>query len=1419
MLVWLANNGNPPTGKTGAQPFDGNCNDCHSGSAYNATIDVLGFPATADPDATYDISFTVTATLGAPTKAGFQLVVVDANDDDCGDLIPANGQTGTESFSGREYIEHRGGKTFAGGVVSWDFKWKAPMSVPGNTVKVYYISNLCNGNGGTGGDNPVWENLSFAFAGSPPLSASISSSTNPACNGASTGSATVEATGGNLPYTYLWSGGGQTGQTATNLMAGTYTVTVTGAGGSGTITAVATLTQPPALTLTTSVSGSVSCITTASATATAGGGTPDYTFLWSDGQTSSTVFFDQPGVYTVTATDDNGCTKVATVNITGNTTAPTAVAGPAGVLTCLVTQIQLNGAGSSAGSNFNYLWTATSGGNIVSGATTLTPTVNQCGTYTLKVTNTTNGCTASSTVAVTCVISPPNATAIGATITCTTPGVVLMGNSTTLGVTYSWSGSGITPANQNQQNPTVDQAGTYTLTVTDPANGCSKTATATVLANTTPPTAVGSVSSPLTCSITSVQLNLTTNVPNAVFAWTGPNSFDTILANPSVLIPGDYFGIVTNLANGCKSFDTITVLQNIAPPGATAAADGQITCVNDSVQLNGNSPLEPNVTYFWTSQNFSSSLQNPRVDTAGTYLLTVIGLANGCTSSAVATVGQNIAVPFDSIVKPGNLNCNNASIQLNATPSSQGSNFDYLWTAKNGGHIISGDSTLTPVVDSIGKYFLQITNTENGCTTLDSVVLNLSPTVTASIISSSNVGCNGGSNGTATASGGGGNGVFSVFWSNGDTIATTTGLTAGTYIAIVTDGENCTASVSITITQPDPLLANAAATGETVLGANNGMVTANPTGGTIEYTYVWSNGATNQTIMNLMPGSYTVIITDANGCTAIQTVTVNSFGCNLAATVASTNASCNGANDGQASVNLTGAVNPVSYTWSNGSTTQNVNNLATGVYTISVMDGNNCPAVLSASIGEPPVLSANASATGLTALGANDGTATANPAGGTPGYTYVWSNNATTQSISGLEPGVYMVVVTDEKGCTSAQTVTVLAFNCALLATITSAEVSCFGGSDGQATIAVLGGTLPYSYLWSNGTITQTATNLAAGTFTAIATDAGGCVVTQSVSIGQPTLLVAELMVIQNVVCPDDETGQVAIQVQGGVPPYTFTWPGGNTGGFAVGSYTVSLTDANGCSTTVSFEIISTDTEAPTLTCPASIQVCGENQVNYGLPAISDNCGVEVLPIVISGPSSGSTFSVGTTSIVYQAMDASGNTGTCSFSIIVYAAPTIAFDNVSNDVNGQGIGEISITVTGSGPFQFFWSKNGQPFATTEDLVGLSEGVYTLEILDNNSCISIVAATIGNTVGINEPGLIGSIRLWPNPAQSAIQLEIIDLDVIAASIVDLRGGLVQQIQPSALNDEIEIQQLPAGMYCLKISTANGRVLSLKFFIQR
>ncbi|GAB4498045.1 MAG: hypothetical protein OHK0019_32760 [Saprospiraceae bacterium] len=1288
------------------------------------------------------MTLTMTPTAGSPTKGGFQLVVVNGSNGNAGNLAAVNAQTGTEFLNGREYIEHRGGKNFSGNPISWDFTWTSPANAAGNTIRVYFIGNFTNGNNNDSGDYPIAFSETFGFNGPPPVTASIVNINNVSCFGGNNGSATVEANGGIAPYTYQWSNG-QTGATAINLVAGNYTVTVTGSSGSGSATATATITQPTVLNASASVSGQITCAAPeVNVTATASGGTPSYTYEWSNGATGNPASYSQPGQHSVTVTDNNGCTKVASFTINSNLVAPTANAGPAATLTCTQQIATLNGAGSSSGPNFSYLWTASNGGNILSGGNTLTPTVNAAGTYTLQVTNNTNGCTATASTTVTSNINPPGASATGGTLNCNVTSLVITASSMTPGVTYAWSGpSGFS---SNQQNPTVSTAGNYVVTVTNPANSCTSTATATVNQDIAPPTAEATVNGTLTCAVTSVQLNMATNASNPTFVWSGPNGFNSTQQNPTVNIPGNYIGTVTNPVNGCSASDTVSVTQNITPPGATATANGQITCVNASVQLNGNSPVQP-VTFAWTGpNNFNSTQQNPSVNAPGNYTLTVTWTTNGCTSTATATVVQNTTPPVASIASPANLNCNNATIQLDATASSQGPNFTYLWTTPNG-NIVSGATTLTPVVNAAGTYNLLVTNSESGCTSTASTTVNQTPALSATT-SVTNVSCNGGSNGAATVTGGGGLGNYTYAWSNGGNTATISNLPAGTYTVTISDTENCSATATATVSQPAVLVANASATGETANGANNGTATAAPTGGTPGYSYLWSNDSTSAHITNLTPGAYTVTVTDTNNCTAVQTVTVNSFNCNISATIASANISCNGANDGTASVTVNGAAQPVIYTWSNGENTPSIDSLSPGTYSVSILDGNGCPASLSVNITEPPVLAANATATAETANGANDGTATAQPAGGTAPYTYLWSNDSTTATITGLAPGSYSVTVTDENNCTSSQTVIVNSFNCAAVASISTVNVSCPELNNGQATVTLTGGTLPYTYTWSNGDTTATITNL------------------------------------------------------------------------AIGIYTISVIDGDGCFVTQTDTIVSGDVQAPTIVCSADIALCGADIVNYPAPFINDNCSLNGIQAqLIAGLPSGSPFNDGITTQIFRVTDGSGNSATCSFNVVINPLPDILVDHITNDSLSLGIGGIEITpVGGDTPYVFIWRKNGEFFSNDEDLDSLNSGTYSLLVIDGNGCQTQLApVTIGNTVSTDDPGQVTFIRLWPNPVRESFRVEMNNMKATSAQIFDSRGRLVQQLAPADLEGEIAASHLPEGLFYLKIATAEGRILVAKW----
>ena len=464
----------------------------------------------------------------------------------------------------------------------------------------------------------------------------------------------------------------------------------------------------------------------------------------------------------------------------------------------------------------------------------------------------------------------------------------------------------------------------------------------------------------------------------------------------------------------------------------------------------------------------------------------------------------------------------------------------------------------------------------NGCT--DSITVNLTePQPITLTLSKTDVTCFGGSDGTATVTANGGSGGFTYNWNSNpaQNSATATNLIAGNYSVTVTDQKGCTLDTSITLTENGSMSLSFIVTDVSCFGNADGAITAQPSGGTPNYTYNWdTNPPQNSATANgLLAGVYNVTVTDANGCTTNGDTTIVEPTQLVANIIDSTNVSCNAGNDGDATPSVSGGSLPYSYLWTGGNTDSIGTGFAAGIIFLTVTDNNGCALSDSVIISEPPLLTASISnSKDVSCNGGNDGEATATATGGTPNYTYQWSSGGNLDVEDGLVAGTYTVTVTDANGCIADTMITILE--------PTGVAFSVFGdtticiGSNADIGLVSSGGTPPYTYVWSNNSndSTQTVSPTVSTDYIVTVTDNENCPIqpdTVTIIVNPPLAVTTSP---DTTIC-ELESASISATGAGGDGNLTYTWDmniGNGAGPFIVSpvvttNYTVTVTD--GCGT------------------------------------------------------------------------------------------------------------------------------------------------------------------------------------------------------------------------------------------------------------
>jgi gliding motility-associated-like protein len=575
------------------------------------------------------------------------------------------------------------------------------------------------------------------------------------------------------------------------------------------------------------------------------------TYTWGGGETNEDLTGLASGTYYVTVTDDiTNCSK-DTSFVLLPPTPPSVDAGLDVTLTCVLLNTNLTA--TSTTPSVSFAWS-----NGTNAASTLVSTAN---TYNVTATDPSNGCTASDAVVVTLDNAIPNVNA-GADIllTCVITNTSLQATSTTAGVTYAWS-NGINTADNLVSSPNV-----YTVTATNPSNGCTISDAVDVTQNISTPNVDAGLDQELSCTTSSANLTGASSTSGVSYAWSGPGTItngNTAIA--TVNVSGNYSLLVTDPSNGCTASDVVVVTPNVNSPNINAGLDQVLTCATTSVSLTATSSTA-GVTFLWSDGTTNASTN---VNAPTTYSVTATDPNNGCQAVDQVVVNQNIAAPDVNAGADATLTCLITSISLNATSTISGATF--VWS--------NGTANATTTVNAPNIYTVTATDPSNGCTASDDVMINANGVPVLSIVSGDNP-CPDVAKGYVNTNVSGGIGPYTYVWSNGATSPSLKGLHGGTYHVTVTDANGCSLNQTVQIIEGDSLSITNLTSVQIPLGET---IQLNPivNGANAPLSYSWNpavylscSNCSNPTVNSVNSISYGLLVVDTNGCKAESQVSI-----------------------------------------------------------------------------------------------------------------------------------------------------------------------------------------------------------------------------------------------------------------------------------------------------------------------------------------------------------------------------------------------------------------------------------------------------------------------------------------------------------------------------------------------------------------
>lgn len=613
-------------------------------------------------------------------------------------------------------------------------------------------------------------------------------------------------------------------------------------------------------------------------------------------------------------------------------------------------------------------------------------------------------------------------------------------------------------------------------------------------------------------------------------------------------------------------------------------------------------------------------------------------------------------------------------------------------------------------------------------------------------VTGSDASCYGVSDGSATVViTAGGSGNYTHTWSNGTpgsgNTSTINLLSSGTYTVTVRDNvSGCAVTSAYVVDEPDPISISGTVTDINCFGDTTGAVNVNVSGGGSSYNFEWENAsnnvvATTQNLSDASAGSYTLTVLAPNAaCSLSQTFVIEQPTEELNSSAIVSNTNCFNENSGSIDVSVWGGTPPYSFVWGGGQSTEDLNNLNSGGYTLTITDNKGCTRTETYNISQPALLTGVMSSTDVLCFGDATGSVGVVASGGTAPYSYSWQNSQTvfaanSSSLTNVIADGYQVTVTDNNGCTFVGS-TVVNEPTLLDATAAVTDVNCFGGTDGEIDLTVTGGVGPYDYLWTNSVpnnvgVTEDLIGIPADEYSVVVTDDNGCTVSLSEIVSQPVLPINVSVSFENVLCHGDNTGSIDLTVSGGTPNYIYSWTSGQTtediNNLLAGTYGYTVIDNNNCIETGNVIITQPSQPLSVTSIIDDVNCFGESNgaidlsVSGGTPNYSFQWSNS--SFLLSNTTEDLT-NIPADDYRFEVTDDNG----CNVvdTVTVNEPPLLAstITGVNILCKGESTGEVDLTVTGGvTPYTYAWN-NG---LITQDLSNLPAGVYDVVVTDFNGC--------------------------------------------------------------------------------------------------